>query len=200
MAATVQNDAIKMIVSVVHALYSIVYWSRGCDHFLLFWFQYFIDWRVVIPISAAFQVLKHVLILLWSSRSPLFLWMCNCHNLCFQDESPVLCGHQDACALSLPFQPAHRFTRLGHFSSQISLSWSEQGIELMSPFILWYSHLTLCLCFFKKEKFRLIHRHKIFDKLAHFYKIQLNQKFDGCSQTILLFSWRSSKGLKRFKF
>lgn len=62
--------------------------------------------------------------------------------------------------------------------------------------------ISLCICFFlKKNNLKPIHCHKIFNKRVHFYKIQLNQKsFDGYSQTVLLFSWRSSKGLKHSGF
>lgn len=77
-----------------------------------------------------------------------FTWMWSCHNLYFQDECPGLCG-TPRCMCSLT--RAQRFMSLDHFSSQISLTWSEQGIEVMSPFILWYSHLTLYLFFFKKK-------------------------------------------------
>ena len=129
-------------------LWSNLYRSRGCDNFPLFWCQYVIDERAAIPISAAFQVLKLMLILLWSNMNPFFMWMWNCHNLYFQDESPLLYGTPRCmCSLARPLIRTQRFMCLGHFSSQISLTWSEQGIELVSPFIVWYSHPALYLFF-----------------------------------------------------
>lgn len=130
-------------------------------------------------------------------------WECRIAIICiFRTKVHFSVGHQE-CSLVCPLTHAQRFKNSGHFSSQISLARSEQGADMVPPFILWHSHLTLYLFFLKKKKTNLkpIHCHKIFNKRVHFYKIQLNQKsFDGCSETVLLFSWRSSKGLKHSGF
>lgn len=126
--------------------------------------------------------------------------MWNCHNVYFQDERPVLRGTPRCmCSLARPLTCTQRFMCLDHFSSQTSLTVRTRNRTDVSL------HPTIqpshSLYLFLKKKFKLINRPKIFVKIAHFCKIQLNQKsFDDYSQTILQFSWRSSKGLKHAGF
>lgn len=155
-----------------------------------FWCQYFIHEKAAILISSSFRVFEiHV-------NSDVDAIIC-----IFRTKGHFSVGHQDACGLICPLTHMKRFTNLGHFSSQVSQAWWEQGTEMMPPFILWWTAISLSIYFFKKENLTPINCYKIFNKRVHFYKIQLNQKsFDGSSQTVLLFPWRSSKGLKHSRF